>query len=264
MEQSGKRLLDLTVVYSEREGRNGRLLKLRAQEELPDIMPGQFAEVLTDGHGSTLLRRPISINFADRQRGEIWLLVAVVGEGTRWMASLPVGSRVNVLLPLGKGFTLPSDSGRKVLLAGGGVGVAPLLYLGAKLREKGISPTFLLGARSGEYLYERDLFEALGRLFITTDDGSLGEKGVLTGHSILEKESFDFVYACGPKPMMEAVALYADGKGIECEVSLENKMACGLGACLCCVEETRDGNVCVCTEGPVFNTKKLLWNKQKV
>ena len=94
---------------------------------------------------------------------------------------------------------------------------------------------------------------------VTTEDGSQGEKGFVTNHSILSNEHFDFIATCGPKPMMMAVAKYAHKAGIECEVSLENMMACGLGACLCCVEKTNEGNLCVCKEGPVFNIKQLLW-----
>ena len=164
------------------------------------------------------------------------------------------------MLPLGNGFTLPENNSKKHLLVGGGVGVAPLLYLGRKIREIGSEPTFLLGARSAKDLLLMDDFRALGRVFVTTEDGSEGETGFVTNHSVLQKEKFDLISTCGPKPMMIAVSRYAEKADIECEVSLENKMACGLGACLCCVEKTNDkGNVCVCTEGPVINAKRLEW-----
>ena len=103
------------------------------------------------------------------------------------------------------------------------------------------------------------MFENLGKLYVTTEDGSLGEKGFVTQHSILNKEKYDMIMVCGPKPMMIAVARYAKNTRTDCEVSLENMMACGLGACLCCVEKTVKGNVCVCSEGPVFNIKQLTW-----
>ena len=122
------------------------------------------------------------------------------------------------------------------------------------------SPCFLLGARSAKDLLQLSEFEKYGKVYVTTEDGSRGERGYVTSHTILSEESFDMIYTCGPKPMMVAVAKYAKEHGIECEVSLENHMACGLGACLCCVEDIKDeGNVCVCKEGPVFNIKKLLW-----
>ena len=127
------------------------------------------------------------------------------------------------------------------------------------MRQAGIEPTFLLGARTKEDLLEIDLFKQYGRVLVTTEDGSEGEKGFVTNHSVLQKEHFDRIATCGPKPMMVAVARYAQQADIECEASLENMMACGLGACLCCVEKTIQGNLCVCKEGPVFNVKQLLW-----
>ena len=140
------------------------------------------------------------------------------------------------------------------------MGVAPLLYLGRKIREMGSQPTFLLGARSAADLLMPGAFRSIGRVFVTTEDGSAGEQGFVTDHSILQQESFTLISACGPLPMMKAVAAYAKKTGTPCEVSLENKMACGLGACLCCVEKTRDkGNICICTEGPVISADRLMW-----
>ena len=117
----------------------------------------------------------------------------------------------------------------------------------------------MLGARSASDLLELDLFKEMGPVYVTTEDFSAGEKGYVTDHTILQNEHFDFIQTCGPKPMMQSVARYARERKIECEASLENLMACGLGACLCCVEKTVEGNLCVCTDGPVFNIKKLLW-----
>ena len=183
----------------------------------------------------------------------------MVGNGTRQLGKLKPGSQLNCLYPLGNGFTLPVDSNEKMLLVGGGVGIAPLLHLGYEIKKRGGIPTFLLGARTREDLLEVDQFNQLGRVFITTEDASLGEKGFVTNHSVLQKEKFSRIATCGPKPMMMSVARYAKANGITCEVSLENKMACGLGACLCCVEKTNEGNRCVCTDGPVLNINQLLW-----
>lgn len=122
----------------------------------------------------------------------------------------------------------------------------------------GQSPEFLLGARSVKDVLEIDEFNALGKVNISTEDGSLGEKGLVTLHSAWQN-TYDMVYCCGPLPMMKAVAKICRENNIECEVSLENMMACGLGACLCCVEKTVKGNICVCTEGPVFNINSLTW-----
>lgn len=254
-----KFILDLTVNSVEALSDKHVLIKLTDDNPLPEMLPGQFVEVRVDNSPSTFLRRPISINNVDYDRNELWLLVAAVGDGTRQLQKLQKGDRLNCMLPLGNSFTMPSDSAQKVLLVGGGVGVAPLLYFGKRIKEMGGEPTFLLGARSAKDVLERELFEQVGRVFITTEDGSEGEKGFVTNHSVLAQEHFDRISTCGPKPMMMAVARYAFKNDIECEVSLENKMACGVGACLCCVEKTVEGNKCVCKEGPVMNIKKLTW-----
>jgi len=238
---------------------------------LPPMLPGQFAEVRIDGVRDTFLRRPISICFADTRTHEVWLLVAAVGEGTRQLTRLRPGDRLNCVLPLGNGFSVDTAavSGCRPLLVGGGVGVAPLLYLGAALRWSGVEPTFLLGARSGRDLLLLDEFRKYGHVLVTTEDGSEGERGFVTQHSVLNcpkasdtasgEKPFSMIYTCGPTPMMKAVAGYAREHAIRCEASLENMMACGLGACLCCVEKTRNGNLCVCKDGPVFSTADLLW-----
>ncbi len=254
-----KFILDLTVNSVEALSDKHVLIKLTDDKPLPEMLPGQFVEVRVDNSPSTFLRRPISINNVDHDRNELWLLVAAVGDGTRQLQKLQKGDRLNCMLPLGNSFTMPTDSAQKVLLVGGGVGVAPLLYFGKRIKAMGGEPTFLLGARSAKDVLERELFEQVGRVFITTEDGSEGEKGFVTNHSILAQEHFDRISTCGPKPMMMAVARYAFKNDIECEVSLENKMACGVGACLCCVEKTVEGNKCVCKEGPVMNIKKLTW-----
>lgn len=254
-----KFILDLTVNSVEALSDKHVLIKLTDDKPLPEMLPGQFVEVRVDNSPSTFLRRPISINNVDYDRNELWLLVAAVGDGTRQLQKLQKGDRLNCMLPLGNSFTMPTDSAQKVLLVGGGVGVAPLLYFGKRIKAMGGEPTFLLGARSAKDVLERELFKQVGRVLITTEDGSEGEKGFVTNHSVLALEHFDRISTCGPKPMMMAVARYAFKNDIECEVSLENKMACGVGACLCCVEKTVEGNKCVCKEGPVMNIKKLTW-----
>ena len=254
-----KYLLDLQVKLVERIHERYVLIRLTDVNPLPEMLPGQFVEIRVDGSTSTFLRRPISINFVDREQNELWLLVAAVGEGTRRLASLQSGDTLNCLLPLGHGFTMSESKDEHVLLVGGGVGVAPLLYMGAEMQKKGIEPTFLLGARTAKDLLMLDIFKRFGRVYVTTEDGSEGEQGFVTQHSILQKEHFSRIATCGPTPMMKAVAGYARKADVECEVSLENLMACGLGACLCCVEKTTEGNLCVCKEGPVFDTKRLLW-----
>ncbi len=254
-----KYILDLKVTANIKVHDNYVLLKMTDKQELPPMQPGQFAEIKIDHSPTTFLRRPISINNVDRDKNEIWFLVQLVGDGTRQLAEVNIGDVVNVVLPLGNGFPLPDSKDKKCLLIGGGVGVAPLLYLGEKLTEAGYSVTFLLGARSGKDLLQLNEFERLGPVYTTTEDGSHGEKGYVTQHTLLTKQKFDKIYTCGPKPMMVSVAKYAKRNNIDCEVSLENKMACGVGACLCCVEKTNAGHQCVCKDGPVFNINQLLW-----
>ncbi len=254
-----KTVLDLTVVENTHVNDKYVLIKLTHSQPLPEMLPGQFVEIRVDGTGQTFLRRPISINFVDRQRNELWLLVAVVGDGTRHIAQVRQGDVLNCVLPLGNGFTMPAGAEQRVLLVGGGVGVAPLLYMGAEMQRMGCEPTFLLGARSAKDLLLIDEFSKYGRVLVTTEDGTQGEPGFVTNHSVWRKEQFDRIASCGPKPMMVAVAKVAREKGISCEVSLENMMACGVGACLCCVEKTTEGNLCVCKEGPVFEINRLLW-----
>ena len=254
-----KFILDLIVKENIRLNDTNVLLKMTSHLPLPDMAPGQFAELRVDGSPTTFLRRPISINFVDRELNEVWFLIQMVGEGTRQLATVPKGNTINVVLPLGNTFSLPKSPTDKVLLIGGGVGTAPMLFLGEDFKKKGYNPVFLLGARSAKDLLLLDKFAQYGEVFTTTEDGSQGEKGYVIQHSVLVNSKFDMIYTCGPKPMMVAVARYAKQHNIECEVSLENTMACGIGACLCCVENTTEGHQCVCTEGPVFNINKLLW-----
>ncbi len=235
------------------------LIRLQSDESLPPMVPGQFVSVRVDGGRNTFLRRPFSIHNVDTDDRALELLVQVVGEGSARIATLQPGDPVDMIFPLGNGFTTDIAPMSEVLLTGGGAGIAPLLFLGKELRQRGIVPTFLLGGRSAANLIRMDAFEAVGRLCCTTEDGSMGERGFVTQHSILQDRRFDFIYTCGPRPMMAAVAAYARRTGSPCEVSLENTMACGIGACLCCVEDTRQGHQCVCTAGPVFNIEQLKW-----
>ena len=253
-----KFLIDFKIVKNERLSDSYSLFVLEPTHgELPEMLPGQFVQVEVPNSKSTYLRRPISINYVDYANNQLWLLVRKAGEGTSSLMKLAENNIVNLMLPLGNGFTI--FPGETMLLIGGGVGVAPLLYLGKKAKEAGANVKFLLGARTENDLLELEQFESVGDVFVSTENGGKGEKGFVTQHSVLNSGSFSRIACCGPMPMMKAVAKIAKDKSIECEVSLENVMACGLGACLCCVEDTVEGNVCVCKEGPVFNIKRLKW-----
>lgn len=254
-----KEISDFKIVSSTPMASRYSLIKLTpaSGKLLPQIDPGQFVQVEIPDSKSTFLRRPISVNFVDRTDNTLHLLVRNAGSGTEHLINMPVGAKVNIIYPLGNGFSMPEE-GSVSLLVGGGVGVAPLLYFGHELARHGRRFEFLIGARTAADVLLADEFAAIAPLNISTDDGSLGEHGLVTKHSALTRP-FTNIYCCGPAPMMKGVAAVARQLGVNCEVSLENMMACGLGACLCCVENTVAGNVCVCTEGPVFNINQLTW-----
>jgi dihydroorotate dehydrogenase electron transfer subunit len=253
-----KVLQDLKLIRNSMLNRDHCILELQSAVPVCGLLPGQFAEVLVPDTSGVFLRRPLSIHDADAANNTFQFLVKVVGKGTQRLSEMQEGETLNVVYPLGKGFSLPEKG--NVLLVGGGCGIAPMLYLARKLNESGIKQTILLGARTKEDVLEADVFERLGTVLVTTDDGTMGEKGFITQHSVwAEADRFDRIFSCGPEIMMKAVAKLANEKGVDCEVSLEHMMACGIGVCLCCVTETLRGNECVCTEGPVFNTKELKW-----
>ncbi len=230
-------------------------LKLKSKKTLPEINPGQFVEVQVNSDSKVLLRRPISINDVDSQTNEISLIIQTVGQGTKELAKISEGEELSLIYPLGNGF---ETKGENPLLIGGGVGIAPLLYLSKQFYAKGIKPDVLLGFRSKEQMIALDEFEKYSNLYISTQDGSIGEKGLVTENKIFSA-SHDVIYTCGPTPMMKAISDYSLKNNIKCYASLENKMACGIGACLCCVQNTTEGHKCTCTEGPVFNVKDIIW-----
>lgn len=254
-----KRVQDFTIINNRQVNSEYYVLELQSDIVLPELKAGQFAELRIDGSQEVLLRRPISFYDVDYKNQTISLLIQEVGKGTRKLAGALPGDKLNMIYPLGNSFSF--DGVNKALLIGGGVGVAPLLLLGKVLRNNNIEPTFLLGFRNKDYLVDIPTFEKYGNVLITTDDGSIGERGTVLDHSIIESglSGFDKIYTCGPQVMMKAVAKLAKAKGTDCEASLENTMACGFGACLCCVQQTIHGNLRVCVEGPVFNTKEIIW-----
>jgi dihydroorotate dehydrogenase electron transfer subunit len=253
-----KQILDLEVVSNTRLNPQHFILKLKTSQTLTEILPGQFAQVLIQD-STTFLRRPISIHDFDKINGLITMLIQIRGHGTQSLSLSKPGDLLNVILPLGKSFTITQH--KMVLLVGGGCGIAPLLFLAKELHQSGNNVTILIGGKSSTHLFQLKEFEKYGTLYISTEDGSLGETGFVTSHSVISGniQSFERIFCCGPEPMMKRVSQIAGKAAVECEVSLENTMACGIGACLCCVTETVSGNKCVCTEGPVFNTKELKW-----
>jgi dihydroorotate dehydrogenase electron transfer subunit len=254
----GKEIRDLEVVDNKEVRKGFFVITVMTGEPVPVVKPGQFLQLKVEGSSETFLRRPVSVHDFDSKTGLMKLLVQVVGAGTAKISELKPGDSINAVFPLGNSFTLP-EAGDKVLLVGGGCGVAPLLYLGRVIRDSGIIPQFLLGFRNEASILEIEQYEKLGKVWLTTEDGSAGVKGYVTSHPVITSGEFNRVYCCGPDAMMKAVARVSESSGAECEVSLEHLMACGFGVCLCCVVPTTSGNLCTCTDGPVFNTKALKW-----
>lgn len=248
-----KHITEFSIVDRQQLGDLYFSLTLQHPDQLPPIQAGQFVEVEVRGTREVMLRRPISIHDVNPEANTLTLLIQTVGKGTRQLATLKTGDTLNLIYPLGHGFGV---QGKRPLLVGGGAGIAPLLHLAKTYHAQGIRPTILLGGRTKALIPVREAFEPYGQVAFATEDGTLGERGMATQHSLFTAD-YDQLCTCGPTPMMKAVARYALEKGIECEVSLENMMACGIGACLCCVCDTDKGHKCVCKEGPVFNAKDL-------
>jgi dihydroorotate dehydrogenase electron transfer subunit len=253
-----KRIENLKVLGNKRLNNDFFILELSGDAKIPDMRPGQFAQVLVDGSRETFLRRPISIHDVDYEKNTFKILIQIAGKGTRALSAMRNGDILNLIYPLGNSFSLPSEN-EQVLLVGGGCGIAPLLFLGRYLKSHGFVPDILLGFRNSARIIEFEEYLKIGNVFIMTEDGSMGEKGYVTSHSVFSAHRYDRVYCCGPETMMRKISEFSKNKNIVCEVSLENLMACGIGACLCCIVDTVKGNLCTCIDGPVFNVNDLKW-----
>ena len=246
-----KEIHNFTITERRQHGAQYFSLVLQHAGCMQPVVPGQFVEVLVEGCREVMLRRPISVHDVDEKAGTMTLLIQIVGNGTRQLNTLKVGDSLNVVYPLGHGFSVEA-AGQQPLLVGGGAGIAPLLHLAKVLASKGIKPTVLLGGRTASLIPVQDEFLPYANVLVATDDGTLGHHGIVTTHPAFA-QNYSMIYTCGPTPMMKAVARSAAERGLRCEVSLENMMACGVGACLCCVTDTDQGHRCVCKDGPVFD-----------
>jgi len=232
----------------------------------PDsVEPGQFLHLQLPDDTDPLLRRPYTVFRVDETSVDI--LFQVVGKGSGLLADLQVGDPVRVLGPLGRGFTSPSEDATALIVAGG-VGMASLLLLVERLASEGVSTRVFLGSRSRQYFLCREDLAALDvPLDVATDDGTEGHHGFVTdlAAEVLDREApaNPHVYACGPTPMMKALAKITGDRGIPTQVALENRMGCALGVCLGCVVPVESANGLtyerVCTEGPVFDARRVVW-----
>lgn len=239
---------------------------VRLTLDSPDIAsiakPGQFVMVRTGNTKDPLLRRPFSISQTSNGK-HFQILFKVVGRGTSLLAHCREGEYLSVLGPLGKGFSIDCNSLN--CLVGGGMGIAPLLFLAKMILRKCTKtpPLVILGARNQEEL--APLVEDFAELGLSvhpaTDDGSLGHHGVVTDVlKNLDLDSDCSTYVCGPHPMMTAVHLFCKERDFSCQVSMETSMACGMGACLGCIVPVEKGGYAhACSDGPVFDSKELLW-----
>lgn len=236
------------------------LIQLASTEPLPEITPGQFVNIEIENSTEIFLRRPFSIFEVDNLNNTISIIVKILGRGSLKLTEISKGETLSIVYPLGKGFTIPQMN-EKILLIGGGSGVAPILFLAKESKLDPVNVDILIGARTVADHINVENYSKYGKFHFTTEDGSLGVKGFVIHHPVFSNDlkKYDKIFACGPDAMMKAVAREAKIHNIFCEVSLENLMACGFGVCLCCIEPTTKGNLCVCTEGPVFNINDLKW-----
>ncbi len=217
--------------------------------------PGQFVQVYVPGK---TLRRPISV--CDVEGDVIRIVFEVRGEGTELLSHTRTGENINIIAPLGKGFEL--DPHKKTIFIGGGIGVPPMLY---SARQCGKNAVVINGFRNrNAMILSEDFGKTAGKLIVTTDDGSFGIHGFVTQPLEEEIGSAEMICACGPTPMLKNIARMAREHGVPCQVSLEQRMACGIGACLGCAVAVKrdDGTTCyqhVCKDGPVFNAEEVAW-----
>ena len=225
-------------------------------EAAKTAVPGQFISMYTDD-GSKLLPRPISICEIDADAGMLRVVYRVTGEhtGTELFSKKTAGDTIPVVGPLGNGFPLEEGKGKKAFLMGGGIGVPPILELAKQLEA---DKQIIVGYRNNQ-TFLKEQFEANGNLYISTEDGSVGTKGNVMDAIRENALTADIIYACGPTPMLRAIKNFAEENGITCYISLEERMACGIGACLACVCKSKEvdhhshvHNKRICKDGPVF------------
>lgn len=235
-------------------------ITLDSPEMADAVLPGQFIHMLIPGYQAHILRRPFSVYSASSEDGTIEVIYQTVGRGTSFMTSLVEGDECSIIGSMGYGW-VPVDG--KLLIVGGGVGAAPLFLFARDLAEAGHPFEVVLGAQTEDMLVTRaDYAGLLGHdPIVATDDGSAGFHGFATEpvREQLSTGEYTGVFCCGPEPLMRSVAGLAADADVPCWVSMEKRMACGIGACLSCVVETVDGKKRSCVDGPVFNAKDVVW-----
>lgn len=236
------------------------LVTLEAPQVAPLVKPGQFIHLRLKGMDDHPLRRPYSV--FQIQDGALQVMYQVVGAGSRHLSQGKVGECCDLIGPLGRGWQVPENV-KDTLLVCGGLGAAPLTMLAASLADAGVSVTLVIGARDQDNLLcHQTIMDLAHEVHIATDDGSVGYHGFCTDLSfqVLSERSFDYACVCGPEPMMKLVVGQFLDSGLPCaQLSLEKRMACGIGACLSCVVETVEGKKRSCVDGPVFDAREVVW-----
>lgn len=233
------------------------LTRLDCPDIAPQARPGQFVMVRCGEGIEYQLRRPLSLH--RREGNRLSLLFKVVGRGTRWLSERQAGEKIDLLGPLGKGYEIYPGS-KNLLLAAGGIGIAPLVFLAEQAISQGKGVTLLLGAPTARQLYPSKLLPAKLRLITATEDGTEGEKGMIT--DILPGfDGADQLFACGPLPMYQSMAQMPGLRGKPVQISLEMRMGCGLGICYGCTVKTRNGLRQACKHGPIFDLDEILWEE---
>lgn len=235
-------------------------LALFAPAVAREAKPGQFVHIKCGDNQANILRRPFSVHQIVGAE-TVELLVKVVGEGTKWLTAREPKDPVDLIGPLGRGFEVKENLSR-ALIVGGGMGVAPLIFLAAVLSRQKVKVYTAMGASSRAQLLDfMDLKRITRKIVVATDDGSQGQKGPVTDvlAKEIEEDEPEQIFACGPMAMVRSTAGIARRFGIPCQVSLEARMACGVGACLGCTVGAKDGYLKVCSDGPVFTAEELGW-----
>jgi len=265
--------IKVKILTKEEVAPNIFLIKLLAPSVTQDVLPGQFIHIKCSTDHYPLLRRTLSIHRIDKEKGGIYILFQVVGEGTKLLAQKEVGDDLDIMGPIGNGFNIYPES-RKIMIVGGGIGVAPLLALCEESTRQGKEVRVLIGALKKELVIGEENFRKLGaKVDVATDDGSYKHKGLVTDlleGNIREGWLVDQIFACGPKLILKKIVEISLDNHIDCQVSLEERMACGIGACLGCVckiktkdkkeDKVKYGFKRVCVDGPIFEGSEVVWD----
>lgn len=255
--ESAKVMMTAKVISQEALTADIFSMWIEAPQVAAEACPGQFISVYTKDP-SKLLPRPISLCGIDKEQGRLRIVYRVAGEGTKEFSGYQAGDDIKILGPLGNGF--PLDLDKKAFLIGGGIGIPPMLELAKNLNcEK----QMVIGYRDDQLFLKKE-FEPYGDVYVATEDGSVGTKGNVLDAIRANGLDAEVIYACGPTPMLRALKAYAKEKGMECYISLEERMACGIGACLACVCKTKEkdehshvNNKRICKDGPVFRAEEV-------